>query len=267
MRLDHAVLADPAQQRPVDRRQPLLLDVCTQRPLDIADRSRAKIEIDQFGGTLAHPRGQIITRDHQVGTTMILTAHDDMRVGMAGVEVIDRDPVELRAEIVFHPRHQPPGQRLEVVIFRTVLGRDDEAELVAVAVPALAKLPAIDDIGVGAVQCTRLPLACRAVALEIAQVRRGTGQSFAGKLHDPRFDDDAALPVGGRTAAAGKHPPDPGATPNAAAAERPAARPRGGAATREIGRGEHAAQVGAGALAALVTKASKTGFELLVIGH
>ncbi|WP_147423387.1 serine dehydratase beta chain, partial [Sphingosinicella microcystinivorans] len=31
---------------------------------------------------------------------------------MAGVEVIDRHPVELRAQVLLHVGHQPPHQRL-----------------------------------------------------------------------------------------------------------------------------------------------------------
>jgi hypothetical protein len=45
-----------------------------------------------------------------------------MGVGVAGVEVIDRHPIELRAQILFHLRHEPTRQGLEIFIFGPVLG-------------------------------------------------------------------------------------------------------------------------------------------------
>ena len=56
-----------------------------------------------------------------------------MAVRMAGVEVIDRDPVEPRPEVFLRLLHQAPDQRLQILIFRAILGCDDEPELVAVA--------------------------------------------------------------------------------------------------------------------------------------
>lgn len=55
-----------------------------------------------------------------------------MAVGVAGVEVIDRYPVELRAQVLLGLIHQPADHGLEVIILRAILRRDDEAELVAV---------------------------------------------------------------------------------------------------------------------------------------
>jgi len=57
-------------------------------------------------------------------------------VEVAGIEMIDRHPVEPRPEIFFHLRHETAGQRLQVGIFGAILGRDDETELVRVALPA-----------------------------------------------------------------------------------------------------------------------------------
>src|SRR3546814_15327205 len=101
-------------------------DVCS------SDLARAEIEIDEFAGALAQAVADIVARNDEILAPIIPAAHDDMGMGMAGVEMIDRDPVELRPKILFHPRHQPAGQWLQILIVRAVLGADDEAELMAV---------------------------------------------------------------------------------------------------------------------------------------
>src|SRR3546814_8026230 len=62
---------------------------------------------------------------------------------MARVEMIDRDPVEFRSQILFRLRHQPARERLQVVILFAILRRDDEAELVAIARLPLDKCLAV----------------------------------------------------------------------------------------------------------------------------
>ena len=51
---------------------------------------------------------------------------------LRAVEVVDRDPVELRIEVLLHLPHQVADEGLEVGEPGAVLGRDDEAELVRV---------------------------------------------------------------------------------------------------------------------------------------
>src|SRR3546814_2397951 len=75
-----------------------------------------------------------------------------MGMGMAGVEMIDRDPVELRPKILFHPRHQPAGQWLQILIVRAVLGADDEAELMAVVLGLFEPGVAVNLIAFGSIK-------------------------------------------------------------------------------------------------------------------
>ena len=51
---------------------------------------------------------------------------------MLGVVVLHRDPIEPRSEILLGVGHQVAGERLEVGHVGGVLGRDDEAEVVAI---------------------------------------------------------------------------------------------------------------------------------------
>src|SRR3546814_4717055 len=136
--------SDLGEQPAVDSGQPFLLDLGAQPRLDRAVVARSEIEIDQLGAALAHAGGQIGAGDDEVAAAIVTAAHHDMGMRVAGVEMIDRDPVEPRSEIGFDSRHQPPGERLEIVILIAVLGRDDEAELMAIALAAVEERLAVD---------------------------------------------------------------------------------------------------------------------------
>jgi len=150
---------------------------------------------------------------------VITPAQHDMRVRMAGIEVIDRHPIELRAEIFFHARHQTAGQRFQVVIFDAILRRHDETELVAVILGTVEKSLAVGLILQRIVKLTRLALAGHAVALDITQMRLCSTHPFAGQFDDAGFDNDPALTKGGITVAAGKHAANARTAPDPAAAE------------------------------------------------
>src|SRR5690606_10225335 len=98
-----------------------------------------------------------------------------------------------------------------------IFGRDDEAELVAVALRTLQEGLAVRAVLLGAVKLARLPLPGHAAPLDIAQMRPSPVHPFAGQLDDAGLDDDAALAEGGVTVAIGEHTPDTCAAPDAAA--------------------------------------------------
>src|SRR3546814_10601169 len=73
----------------------------------------------------------ILARDDEIVAAIVDPTQDDVGVRALGVEVVDRDPVELRPHVLLGLRHEAADIRLEVGIFGTVLGRDDEAKLVS----------------------------------------------------------------------------------------------------------------------------------------
>jgi hypothetical protein len=113
---------------------------------DLAIGARPEVEVDQLGGAPDEPPADILTSDDQVLAAIVHPAHQHMAVRMAGVEVVDRHPVELRAEILFDLAHPASHQQLEVLIFRAILGCDDEAELVPVAGPAFEECLAVGNV-------------------------------------------------------------------------------------------------------------------------
>src|SRR3546814_8047585 len=90
-----AILVLGAQQSPVDSGHSFLLDLMCQAVFDFDIGARPKVERDQFGGTFAKALCQIFAADDEIPALLVLPPNDDVGVGMARVEMIDRDPVEL----------------------------------------------------------------------------------------------------------------------------------------------------------------------------
>lgn len=70
---------------------------------------RPQVEVDQLGGALTDPGRHIVAGDDQIGTTLVLAAHDDMGVRMTGVE-IERCADAFGRERLGHAR-RPPGRK------------------------------------------------------------------------------------------------------------------------------------------------------------
>ena len=83
-------------------------------------------------GTGPHTVADVVARHDQVLALVVAAADDDVGVGVAGVEMVDGDPVELGVEVALHLGEQVADEGLEVGEPGAVLGRDDEAELVRV---------------------------------------------------------------------------------------------------------------------------------------
>ncbi|WP_242443349.1 hypothetical protein [Sphingobium sp. LB126] len=109
---------------------------------------------------------------------------------MAGIVVIDSHPIEFRAKVGLDAAHQIAGVVGEIGKIGGILGRDDEAELVAIILAAIK-----EGISISAVLGRRIELATLAitrcsVALDVAQM----GSPFAippRALNVSGFDDDA----------------------------------------------------------------------------
>ena len=68
--------------------------------------------------------------DDEVLAEVIAAADHDMALRMSGVEMVDRDPVEPGAEVLFRLPHEVAGEGADIREPVAVLGGDDEAELV-----------------------------------------------------------------------------------------------------------------------------------------
>ncbi len=100
--------------------------------MDIEIAARAEFLRDEVLSASAHPFLDIIAGDDEVFSVLGDAAHHEMDVRMLSVPVIDGDPLEFRAEILFHLAHEIAGEGFEIGEFRGVLRRDDEAEMMPV---------------------------------------------------------------------------------------------------------------------------------------
>lgn len=114
-----------------------------------------------------------------------------MDMGMLRVPVIDGDPIELSAEVLFHLPGEIAGEAAEIRHVHRVVGRDDETEVMAVFLTPLGESLGISVIAAGTEQVSLLPITGHALAAEIVEMCRERRR--AGRLaHDARLDHSAA---------------------------------------------------------------------------
>ena len=118
--------------------------------------------------------GDVVAGDVEDAAVVDDAPDQDVGVRVAGVVVIDRDSVELGPGVGFHRLHQVAGGLPQVGQLETLLGGDDEAELMA----------AVIHVALGGIDLPLLAVAVDAIALQMAQV--GVHRLGAGELADPR---------------------------------------------------------------------------------
>ena len=111
----------------------------------------AQLQGDDLAGPLTDAVSDVVAGDVEGLAVVCDAPDDDMGVGMAGVVVIDGDPVELGVEVGFHLLHQIAGGLPQVGQFHAVLRRDDEAELVAVVASAFDEGAAVLHVALGGI--------------------------------------------------------------------------------------------------------------------
>lgn len=168
--LHPAILAGFALQRAVEARPPFLLHLAPQGLLNLQFGAWPQPLGRQFGGAVAEAVGDVVARDDEVFAGVVAPAHDQVGVRVVGVPVIDRHPIQPRAQVGFHAVHQMPGVGAQVVQFRAVFGGHDEAEMVPVVGAAFLEGIQVGGVGLWPVGPARFAIAARAVALDVAQV-------------------------------------------------------------------------------------------------
>ena len=203
--------------------------------------------------------GDVVAGNDEVLAEFVLAAQHDVAVRIVGVEVVDRHPVEAGVEVAFHLGHQAAHEGLQIVKLGPVLRRDDEAELMAVAVAALQKFLAVGLIARGVVELAGLALPRDAIALDIFEVRLRRADPLTLELDDPCLDDHAT-PAGGPPAPHRRARPPSAAAPNPRSAEHrgtetPETRPC------KTGRMQNPLQIGLRSLAAAGPDLAELRFE------
>jgi hypothetical protein len=97
-----------------------------------------------------------------------------MNMGMAGIKMVHRHPIELRSQVSFEFAHEVAGEARQVAELRALLGRDDDAELVAIVLATIEEGIAVGPVLRRRIQPAALTIARGAVALNITEMSGGS---------------------------------------------------------------------------------------------
>jgi hypothetical protein len=89
------------------------------------------------------PFAEIVTRDNEIVRVISYAADDQVNVGMLRIPMVDGDPVEFRSKIPFGLCHQVSGEGLQVRELLGVVGRHDEAEVMAIFLTTICEGPMV----------------------------------------------------------------------------------------------------------------------------
>lgn len=125
---------DPAllgfvQERPTKPRETVMVNLATEPLLDIPFALPSKIPGNEVAPPCPHAVGDVVAGDVEDLALIGDAADYDAAVEMAGVVVIDSNPIERGIEVLLHPAHQLAREGFEIGQLHTILGGDDEAEL------------------------------------------------------------------------------------------------------------------------------------------
>ena len=120
--VDQAIALNRACQITVNIGPAFGLNLPFERTADVDFGAGAKLVRNQFARPGTHTLTDIVAGNHKILAVITDPAHDDMDMGMFGVPMIDRRPVELGPHILFHLPHQITGEGFEVRHFKRVIG-------------------------------------------------------------------------------------------------------------------------------------------------
>jgi hypothetical protein len=103
-------LAGFRDHRAVDTGEALSRDLGLKLGSQLQIGLRAEFERRPFLGTLPQPVRDVVLGDDEVLAEIVAAADYYVTVRVAGVEMVDRDPIEPRAEVFLHLRHHIPGE-------------------------------------------------------------------------------------------------------------------------------------------------------------
>src|SRR6266581_704013 len=186
----HETLAGLGDQRPVDAGEAILIDLGRELALLLDRGDRTEFERHQFARPLANTMGDVVAVDDQILAQLISAIDDDVNMGMAGIKMVHRDPIELRSQVTFEFAHEVAGEAGQVSELRALLRRDDDAKLMAIVLAAIEEGIAVGPVLRRRIQPAALAIARGAVALNITQMSGGAAV-LAGGTNGARFDHDA----------------------------------------------------------------------------
>src|SRR5712691_4276537 len=176
----HETLTGLSDQRPVDAGEAVLINLGRELAplLDFGDRT--EFERHQLACPLANAMGDVVAIDDQILVQLIAAVDDDVNMGMAGIKMVHRHPIELRSQVSFEFAHEVAGEAGQVAEAHTVLRRDNDAELVAIVLAAIEEGIAVGPVLRRRIKPPTLAIARGAVALNITEMSGGAAVLAGG---------------------------------------------------------------------------------------
>ena len=157
-------------QSPVEAGPTFGFDFLLQGRSNFLLATRPKLQRDTLFGTIPKPPADVVPADDEIPTVIGTPADQNMDMRVVGIPVIDCDPVEFGAEI---PRGIAISSRVNArrsLHVGCILGRNDEAEVVAVVLTSLGKRALVRHIGLRVEQTGVGAIARDAIPLQISDM-------------------------------------------------------------------------------------------------
>jgi hypothetical protein len=175
-----------SRQIAIDAGEPVLADLGASAPQNVEIPSGAQALRHQLGCAKPKTLHQIVPRYDEITPVKRLPSDDDVCVWVAGIEVVDGDPIEAPVEIGFDPGHQGACILLQIVEGRTVFRRNNQPKLSLIIGAPFPKGGAVGRVIGTVVKLTSLALSADSVALDVFQVgveRAGLACLGASDMH------------------------------------------------------------------------------------
>ena len=191
-RHDEDVLLGVFEDAAIERCEPLRLHLVGELDDALQLLLGAQFQGDEVLRAMADAVADVVARHHEVLAAVVMASDDDMGVRMPGVEMIDGGPVEPGVQVLLHGRHEITHKRLEVRHAATVLRRDDEAELIGVALLTLQEVATLGHIVLPVVELAGTTVTRHTVAHDVVLMRARGGEVGRTVPSNACLDDDAA---------------------------------------------------------------------------
>jgi hypothetical protein len=136
---DAIMLASIARERAIEFGPTIGFDLGLEIAPDFEVASWPELEGGKMRSTGAQAVADVVAGNHEVAAVVALAADDDMDVRVVRIPVIDPNPIEPGAEILFGLHHQVSGERPQIRKLLRVLRGHDEPEMMPISFAAVGE--------------------------------------------------------------------------------------------------------------------------------
>jgi len=137
--VNNSPLALLGSEHLVEPSPPLRLNLRLQFGLKFELALVSQFQRHQLGSPMTDAVGDIVSGDIEDTASLQDTANDNVGMRMAGVVMIDRDPIEARLEVLLHLSHEIARKTSQIGHFIGIFRRHNEAELMPILTAPLDK--------------------------------------------------------------------------------------------------------------------------------